>query len=186
MSKTSDPHTQTSKFLSLVLRHRPEQIGIALDPHGWVDVDALLDACARHGRPISRELLDEIVATSDKQRFAFNDDGRQIRANQGHSVEVDLELAPVEPPEVLYQGTVARFLPSIRREGLRRMKRHHVHLSDSRETALAVGRRRGEPVLLAIESGRMHRDGHAFYLAANGVWLTDAVPPEYLVFPRDM
>jgi len=175
----------TSKFLSLVLRHRPEKIGIELDEHGWVDVDELLDACARHRRHISRDFLEEIVATNDKRRFSFSDDGRRIRANQGHSVEVDLNLQPVEPPETLYQGTVARFLDAIRREGLKPMKRHHVHLSEERETAIAVGRRRGKPIVLVIHSGRMHADGHTFYQSANGVWLTDAVPPEYIVFPKE-
>ncbi len=181
----SKKHTSTSKFLSLVLRHRPEKIGIELDEHGWVGVDELLDACTRHGRRIPRELLEEIVATSDKRRFAVSEDGRQIRANQGHSVEVDLDLQPVEPPEILYQGTVAKFLDAIRREGLKPMDRHHVHLSHETKTATAVGSRRGKPIVLVIQSGRMHADGHTFYQSANGVWLTDAVLPEYIVFPKE-
>jgi len=169
-----------SKFLSLVLRHKPQEIGITLDPEGWVPVEDLLAAVARHGRPITLEQLDEVVATNDKQRFAFSPDGRLIRANQGHSVEVDLALPPVEPPELLYHGTVERFLESIREKGLVRGKRHHVHLSADRETAARVGQRRGRPVVLMVEAGRMHREGHQFFRSENGVWLTETVPPTYL------
>jgi putative RNA 2'-phosphotransferase len=171
-----------SKFLSLVLRHRPQEIGITLDVEGWVAVKDLLAASARHGRPISREQLDEVVATNDKKRFAFSPDGRRIRASQGHSVEVDLGLAPVEPPELLYHGTVERFLESIREKGLVRGKRHHVHLSGDRETAARVGQRRGRPVVLVVEAGRMRRDGRQFFRSENGVWLTETVPAGYLQF----
>ena len=174
-----------SKFLSLVLRHRPETVGLELSPDGWVDVDELLSACRANGRSISRAVLNEVVATNDKRRFSFSDDGQQIRANQGHSVDVDLGLEPVEPPERLYHGTVARFLEAIRREGLVRGNRQHVHLSADRQTADNVGQRRGRPVILVVESGRMHADGHKFYLSDNGVWLADAVPPEYLRFPGE-
>ena len=136
------------------------------------------------GVPLTRERLREIVRTSDKQRFAFCTDdihgGTRIRANQGHSIPVDLALAPVAPPDVLYHGTVARFLPSIRREGLRRGQRHHVHLSADRETASRVGSRRGEPVVLTVNAHQMHADGHPFYRSANGVWLTEQVPPKYI------
>jgi putative RNA 2'-phosphotransferase len=176
---------ELSKFLSYVLRHKPEAIGIALDEEGWVAVDELLAAAARHGKSISRELLDEIVATSDKRRFALSPDGCSIRANQGHSVEVDLALAPVEPPELLYHGTVEPFLDSIRRQGLRRGKRQHVHLSPDRETAARVGARRGKPVILIVEAAHLHRAGHQFFRSENEVWLTDAVPPEYLRIPKD-
>ncbi len=130
---------QLSKFLSFVLRHRPQAIGITLDAEGWVAVDELLAAAARHGQSVTRQQVEEVVATNDKQRFSFSADGRRIRANQGHSVEVDLGLVPVEPPELLYHGTVERFLDSIRQEGLVRGKRHHVHLSADRETAAARG-----------------------------------------------
>src|SRR5262249_29693794 len=171
---------ETSKFLSLVLRHRPEAIGMTLDDEGWIDVDVLLAAAARHGRSISRDQLADVVATNDKQRFSFSPDGRSIRANQGHSIDVDLALAPLEPPELLYHGTVERFIPSIREKGLIRGQRHHVHLSGDRETAARVGQRRGKPVVLIVESGRMHRAGHQFFRSANGVWLTDTVPPEFL------
>ncbi len=174
---------EISKFLSFVLRHKPQAIGITLDAEGWVAVDELLAAAGRHGQPIAREQLAEVVATNDKRRFSFSPDGRLIRANQGHSVEVDLGLEPVEPPEVLYHGTVERFLESIRQQGLVRGKRQHVHLSADRDTAARVGQRRGRPVVLLVASGRMFRAGHAFYRSANGVWLTEAVAPEYLSIP---
>jgi putative RNA 2'-phosphotransferase len=174
-----------SKFLSLVLRHNPQAIGITLDAEGWVAVDELLAAAARHGQAISQEQLDEVVWTNDKQRFSFSPDGRLIRANQGHSVEVDLGLVPREPPELLYHGTVERFLESIRAQGLARGQRHHVHLSADRDTAARVGQRRGRPVVLTIEAGRMHRDGQQFFQSANGVWLVETVPPTYLQFPNE-
>jgi len=176
----TDPLVASSKFLSLVLRHRPDVIGIGLDAEGWVSVEDLLAACAKHGRAVSRDQLDAVVRTNDKQRFAFSADGSRIRANQGHSVQVDLGLAPVEPSELLYHGTVERFLESIRRDGLTKGNRHHVHLSPDIQTATKVGQRRGRPVVLVIEAGRMFRDGHKFYRSENGVWLTDAVPPEYI------
>ena len=176
--------TEISKFLSFVLRHKPQAIGITLDAEGWVAVEELLAAAARHGQPITRPQVEEVVATNDKRRFSLSPDGRLIRANQGHSVEVDLGLVPVEPPEVLYHGTVEQFLASIRRQGLVRGKRQHVHLSADRDTAARVGQRRGRPVLLVVDSGRMHRAGHAFYRSENGVWLTEAVPVEYLSIPN--
>ena len=176
---------RTSKFLSYVLRHRPESVGLELDEAGWVCVDELLAACRRHNRSISRVELEEVVRTNDKRRFSFSPDGLKIRANQGHSVSVDLELEPLAPPELLYHGTVARFLDPIRQEGLVRGKRHHVHLSGDEPTARRVGQRRGKPFVLVVEAGRMHRDGHVFYRSANGVWLTESVPPEYLRFPEE-
>lgn len=176
--------TRISKFLSLVLRHRPETVGLELSPEGWVDVEKLLAACRDHGHTLSRSVLQQVVATNDKQRFSFSPDGRRIRANQGHSVVVDLGLAPVAPPERLYHGTVPRFLDAIRREGLVRGNRQHVHLSADRQTADKVGRRRGRPVILVVEAGRMHGDGQKFYRSDNGVWLVDAVPPQYLHFPK--
>ncbi|KUH38706.1 MULTISPECIES: RNA 2'-phosphotransferase [Streptomyces] len=171
---------KVSKYLSRHLRHEPERIGLVLDAHGWVPVDDLLHALARHGVPLSRAELEHVVASSDKQRFAL--DGDRIRANQGHSVEVDLALPPAEPPAYLYHGTVAASLDAIRADGLRPMGRHHVHLSPDRETARRVGARRGRPVVLAVDAAAMHRDGHVFRVSANGVWLTDAVPPRYLRF----
>ena len=172
-----------SKFLSLVLRHEPERIGIALDANGWVAVDDLLAAAARTGKPISREQLDLVVATNDKKRFAFSPDGARIRASQGHSVEVDLGLPPVVPPERLFHGTATRFLETIRAEGLRPQSRQHVHLSPDKETAVKVGQRHGKPVVLVVLAGAMHRDGNVFYRSDNRVWLTEAVPARYLEFP---
>jgi putative RNA 2'-phosphotransferase len=169
-----------SKFLSLVLRHRPDEIGLRLDPAGWVAVEELLEACRNHGFPLTKNELDAVVAGSDKRRFSFSDDRLQIRANQGHSIDVDLGYQPLAPPEELYHGTVERFLISILEGGLSKGKRHHVHLSADRETARKVGARRGMPVILRVMSGRMHRDGYLFFRSENGVWLTDKVPPKYL------
>lgn len=167
---------EASKFLSYVLRHRPDSVGVTLDAEGWIEVEVLLGALSDHGRPLTRTELEEIVATSDKQRFAL--DGDRIRANQGHSVQVDLALEPRTPPEVLYHGTVERFLASIRERGLLKGQRTHVHLSADRETATRVAQRRGKPVILEIECGRMRE--HVFYLSDNGVWLVEAVPPEFI------
>lgn len=173
---------RVSKYLAKHLRHRPDRIGLTLDPHGWVEIDVLLAAAAAHGFPITRQELDRTVAENDKRRFTV--EGGRIRANQGHSVPVDLGLPPVEPPWFLYHGTVARFLAAIRAEGLRPMGRHAVHLSPDRETATRVGARRGRPVVLPVESGAMHRAGHEFRRSANGVWLADWVPPEFIRFPE--
>ena len=174
---------RASKFLSLVLRHRPEHIGITLDPAGWVSVDELLAAARRSGFPLDRATLERVVAGNDKRRFAFSDDGARIRASQGHSVGVDLGLAAQAPPEVLFHGTATRFLDSIRREGLRPGSRTHVHLSADEATAHTVGRRHGSPVVLRVNAGDMHRDGHELVLAENGVWLAREVPARYLAFP---
>jgi putative RNA 2'-phosphotransferase len=169
-----------SKYLSKYLRHAPHELGLTLQPGGWVPVDDLLAAAEKNGFLITYDELVECVETNDKQRFAFDVSGELIRANQGHSVEVDLQLEERQPPDVLYHGTVERFLPSILEEGLIRRERHHVHLSKDVETARKVGARRGKPVILRVDAGRMHRDRHKFLLSANGVWLTDAVPPGYL------
>ena len=178
-------HVRVSKFLSLVLRHRPEKIGIELDEAGWTDVETLVEKASSHGMTFGLEELRTVVAENDKKRFALSDDGRRIRASQGHSVDVELEYEPREPPEILYHGTVERFLPSIREQGLIRGGRHHVHLSLDRVTATKVGQRRGRPVVIEVLAGEMHTRGLVFYVSANGVWLTDAVPPEFLRFPRD-
>ncbi|MFE7775613.1 RNA 2'-phosphotransferase [Streptomyces sp. NPDC057445] len=172
---------KVSKYLSKHLRHQPERIGISLDANGWVAIDELMRAAAAHGFHFTRAELDHVVAVNDKRRFTI--DGDRIRANQGHTVEVDLELPVAEPPQYLYHGTVARSLDAIRAEGLRPMARHHVHLSPDRETATRVGARRGRPVVLPVDAGAMHRAGHVFHVSANGVWLTDTVPPEFLRFP---
>jgi uncharacterized protein (TIGR02452 family) len=174
----------TSKFLSYVLRHDPGKIGIELDEAGWTDVDALLVACAAHGEVITRADLDEVVRTSDKQRFALSDDGKRIRANQGHSVQVDLQLAPAEPPGSLFHGTVQSAIAGIYAQGLVKGSRHHVHLSIDVETATKVGARRGKPVILEIDAAGMVATGHTFYRSDNNVWLVDAVPPEFINFPQ--
>ena len=179
-----NPLTQLSRFLSFVLRHDPGSIGLALDPQGWVDIDLLLAQSRAHGEAVSRELIEAVVATSPKQRFAISDDGRRIRASQGHSVAVDLGYEPSEPPELLFHGTAGANLAAIRAGGLQKRSRHHVHLSADVDTARAVGQRHGPPVVLRIASGRMHRDGHAFLRSANGVWLVEHVPPEYIEFPE--
>ena len=168
--------TRVSKYLSLYLRHRPGDLGLTLGPGGWVPVDDLLRAASDRGFPISRDELVEVVESSDKQRFAFDARGTLIRANQGHSVEVDLELAPITPPSVLYHGTGHRAVSAIVAEGLRKMQRHHVHLSADQQTARTVGARHGRPTVFAVDAAAMARDGHVFYCSANGVWLTAACP----------
>ncbi len=169
-----------SKYLSKHLRHQPERLGLELAPGGWVAVDALLAACAEHNFPISRAELDEVVQSNDKQRFAFDPSGTLIRAQQGHSVEVDLQLEPATPPAVLYHGTVAQYLPAIFRDGLLKMQRHHVHLSGDIATATKVGARRGKPAILEVDTVAMLQAGFTFYRSGNGVWLVDHVPPEFL------
>ncbi|MFC5752694.1 RNA 2'-phosphotransferase [Actinomadura rugatobispora] len=174
---------KVSKYLSKHLRHQPERIGLTLDPAGWTDVDDLLRAAAAHRFPITRDELDHVVAANDKRRFAFDDTGERIRANQGHSIPVDLGLPVTEPPPVLYHGTAGPALSEIRRDGLRPMRRHAVHLSPDRETATRVGARRGRPVILTIDAAGMAAAGHEFRVSTNGVWLVDIVPPEFLTIP---
>lgn len=168
-----------SKFISLVLRHNPDAAHITLDEHGWANVEELLAGIRSTGRKIDMTLLEEIVATDSKQRYSFNQDKTMIRANQGHSIAVDVELAVQEPPEFLYHGTAARFMESIEREGLKPMGRLYVHLSKDIETALKVGARHGVPVVLKVHSGDMCKAGHLFYLSENGVWLTKKVDAKY-------
>ena len=177
---TKEKLVSTSKFLSLILRHEPERVGLTLGDGGWVSVDALLACCAQARKPISLELLKEVVATNDKQRFAFSEDGLLIRANQGHSVSVDLGLEPSIPPDVLYHGTASRFLDSIWQEGLQKRARHHVHLTANLDVAIAVGQRHGKVVILEIDARQMHLDGHQFFQADNGVWLVDSVGVGYM------
>ncbi|MGB7346661.1 MAG: RNA 2'-phosphotransferase [Pirellulaceae bacterium] len=176
-----NPIVSTSKFLSLVLRHQPEVIGVTLDPEGWLPIDELIANANKHGKALSLELLHEVVATNDKKRFALSDDGLRIRASQGHSIAaVELDLPAIEPPEWLYHGTVAAFIDSIRQQGLQKRSRNHVHLSADVATATKVGSRRGKPIILTIQASQMHTDGHRFMQSANGVWLTDAVPANYI------
>ena len=169
-----------SKYLSKYLRHSPHEIGLTLAPGGWVGIEDLLTTCAKHGFPITRSELDLVVSTDDKQRYSFDVDRVRIRANQGHSTDVDLQLRKETPPAVLFHGTCTRFLDTILSEGLRKMKRHHVHLSIDAETATKVGRRHGNPVVLEVDAAGMVDAGYEFFVSENGVWLTDAVPPKFL------
>lgn len=171
---------KVSKYLSRHLRHAPERIGLTLQPAGWVGVDELLSACNADGMRLTRPELEEVVANNNKQRFSFDETGQLIRANQGHSVEVDLGLAPTTPPDVLFHGTGHTTVEVIRREGLKKQRRHHVHLSRDVETATAVGARHGKPFVFVVDARAMHAAGYSFYVSNNGVWLTDEVPPEYL------
>ena len=172
-----------SKFLSLVLRHDPGRIGLVLDEAGWADVDDLLGKVNAVGVPMTRAELDTVVAQNNKQRFRLNRDGSRICANQGHSIEVKLDLQPQTPPAQLYHGTATRFLDNIRGEGLTRQRRHHVHLSSDKQTARSVGQRHGKPLILIVDAAAMSSAGYLFYLSENGVWLTDHVPVAYLTFP---
>lgn len=169
-----------SKYLSKHLRHQPERLGLTLEPGGWVGVDALLRACALHGFAISPAELHEVVQRNDKQRFAFDATGTRIRAQQGHSVAIDLQLAPQAPPPTLYHGTAQQFVPAIQRDGLLKLRRHHVHLSTDVETARRVGARRGRAVIFSVAAAALHQAGYTFYRSGNGVWLVDHVPPHYL------
>jgi putative RNA 2'-phosphotransferase len=171
---------RVSKRLSFVLRHRPDSVGLTLDDAGWVGVDDLLAGLAHSGMRLTRAELDAVVAGNDKQRFAFDDSGTRIRASQGHSVPVALGYQNELPPDVLFHGTVQRFLPAILAAGLRPGNRHAVHLSADVATASSVGGRRGRPVVLRVDAAAMVADGATFTRSANGVWLTDAVPARYL------
>jgi putative RNA 2'-phosphotransferase len=178
---------ETSKFLSYVLRHAPEAVGLSLDSDGWVSIDALIAGAAKDGRVLDVDLLRAVVDSSDKKRFSISQDGLSIRAAQGHSTPtVKLDHVEKTPPAVLYHGTATRFMESIRAKGLIPGLRHHVHLSESRETAVSVGKRYGEPVVLEVKAQEMHSQGVKFYQADNGVWLTDSVPTEFLVEPTSM
>ena len=181
---SSGDHKRLSKFLSFILRHHPESIGIQLDAQGWVDIDELLQAAREDGQPFTRDLLEAVVRDNDKQRFSISNDGCRIRANQGHSLRsVELELEPRCPPDELYHGTVPRFLESIREQGLLKGARNSVHLSADRTTAISVGSRRGKPVVLEIAALAMAEQGYEFFLSENGVWLTETVPPDFIRFP---
>jgi len=174
--------TDASKFLSYVLRHKPDAIGLALDREGWADIAALIAGAAQAGTPLDRTLIQQVVSTSDKKRFAISEDGLRIRAVQGHSTEsVAITYAEKVPPEFLYHGTATRFLDSILKEGLRSGERQYVHLSEDVQTATAVGQRYGKPVVLKIEALRMHQQGFKFFQAENGVWLTAIVPVSFLM-----
>jgi putative RNA 2'-phosphotransferase len=176
---------EISKRLSYVLRHRPDSLGITLDSNGWITVDELLQAFAKAGKRLSLETLEMVVAGNDKQRFEFSDDRSQIRARQGHSLTIELGYRAVAPPAELFHGTATRFLESIFEIGLVKGRRHHVHLSTDRTTMLQVGQRHGKPVLLSVRAEEMHRDGFEFFVTGNNVWLTDHVPPKYIVLNQE-
>ena len=169
-----------SKYLSKYLRHRPDSIGIQLAPGGWVPVSDLLDACQKHNFPIQLNELKEVVAQNDKQRFSFDSIGTHIRANQGHSIEIDLQLEAVIPPDILYHGTSIGAVDSILKEGISKMSRNHVHLSIDIQTAKKVGSRHGIPAILTVDAAVMYSDSYTFYCSENGVWLVDSVPQKYL------
>lgn len=178
--------TQLSKFLSYVLRHKPESISVTLAPEGWADVDVIIAGAAKDGRVVTREMIERVVATNDKKRFALSPDSLRIRAVQGHSTnEVAIRFEGKVPPACLYHGTATRFLPSIRAQGLLPGNRHHVHLSADETVATSVGARHGRPVVLTVAATAMHAQGHKFRLSENGVWLTDQVPPAFLSAPLD-
>ncbi len=179
MDRTNKDIKSASKFLSFVLRHCPEDIGIALDANGWADISELIDKSPSQ-IDLSNELIKEVVLTSDKQRFKVSDDGLRIRANQGHSVKIDLELKPKEPPSKLFHGTATRFINSINKEGLKPGQRQHVHLSTDVDTACKVGQRYGKPIILNVDSGSMFKQGYTFFLSNNNVWLTKHVPSQFL------
>ena len=174
--------SRQSKFLSLILRHKPEEVGLTLDRAGWVRLDQLIRAMRAHGRPISRRELEVLVEQDEKRRYSISSDGAFIRAAQGHSIEVDLGLEPREPPITLYHGTARKNLDGIFSNGLQSMRRRQVHLSSVATDAEVVGRRHGRPIVLQIAARKMHDSGHIFFTADNGVWLTDMVPAEFLSF----
>jgi putative RNA 2'-phosphotransferase len=169
-----------SKFISLVLRHKPEEIGLELDANGWADTKELIRRINEKGEGLTLEILKEIVETNDKKRFAFNEDHSMIRASQGHSIDIELGLEPVQPPEKLYHGTAEKNLASIMKTGIASQSRQHVHLSATTDMARQVGTRHGKPVVLTIDTAAMYKDGHVFFLSANKVWLTHSVPLKYI------
>lgn len=173
-------YNRVSRFISLVLRHKPEEIGIVLDEHGWANVEELIDALNTKKKQVDMEILEEIVRTDEKQRYLFDEDKTLIRANQGHSIPVDVELEEVQPPEELWHGTSVKAEAAIDEQGLKPMSRLYVHLSQDKETAISVGKRHGKLRLYIVKSGEMYRDGYKFYLSKNGVWLTKEVPVRYL------
>ncbi len=179
-SNKNSSNVKISKFLSYVLRHKPEAIGLKLDANGWVSIKELIVCANKAGKHLSESQLQEVVKTNNKKRFAISEDERMIRASQGHTIDIDLNLKPTKPPDKLYHGTATRFLDSILESGLVAKNRQHVHLSIDYETAVAVGQRHGKPVVLMIKSGKMFNDGYQFYVSDNGVWLTSTVPLQFI------
>lgn len=171
--------TDTSRFISLILRHKPETIGITLDEHGWANVKDLIEGIKKT-RPFDMDMLEEIVRTDNKQRYSFNEDKTLIRANQGHSIPVDVELKKAVPPDILYHGTGEKYVSSIDKEGLLPKSRLYVYLSKDEDTAVNVGKRHGKPVVYKVDARKMQEDGFEFFLSVNGVWLTNEVPVKYI------
>ena len=180
---TDKKQIHTSKYLSLILRHKPETIGLTLDKNGWAQIDELLEKIGMHGHPLTLEELRLIVDNNDKKRFVFSFDMTKIRANQGHSIHVDLELKEKIPPAILFHGTADKNISSIQEKGLLKGQRHHVHLSADKETAFKVGQRYGKPIILIIYAGKMNAQGFSFYQSENNVWLTEHVAPHFIEFP---
>lgn len=174
----------TSKFISLILRHRPEVIGIEIDEYGWADTDSLIEGINRSGKyTIDRKTLEKIVEEDEKQRYKISDDGKKIRANQGHSINVKVEMEKKEPPKMLYHGTGEQNVEPIRNNGIVPKSRLYVHLSKDEETAVSVGKRHGKPVVLKIKTGDMYKEGYEFFISSNGVWQTKNVPVKFIIFP---
>ena len=169
------------KFICLILRHKPNSIGISLDENGWANTQELLNGLNAAGKKVDIEQLINIVNTDNKRRFSFNSDKSKIRANQGHSIPVNLGLLELVPPTILYHGTSEKFIESIKQNGIQKRSRQYVHLSSNIETAVAVGKRHGNPIVLKINTEQMFLDGYKFYLSENGVWLTDNVPYQYVL-----
>ena len=179
--KENDSHVKISKFLSLVLRHSPQTIHLNMDKNGWVEINELIHNAKQYKEIyLNTDLIKTIVETNDKQRFIISDDGERIRANQGHSIKIDLELKSETPPDVLYHGTASRFLDDIMKYGLKPMSRQYVHLSATEEIALEVGKRHGKPIILCINAKEMHEENYNFYLSKNKIWLTNEVPAKYI------
>lgn len=180
MRKQNNADIELGRFISLILRHKPEAVGIELDSNGWADVDELISGINKAGKKIDIEILERIVRENNKQRYSFNETHTKIRANQGHSVNVDVELKEAIPPDKLYHGTATRFMDSIKKNGITKQSRQHVHLSADKETATAVGKRHGKPIVLIIDTVKMREDGHKFYISENGVWLCDDISWKYI------
>jgi len=182
--KMNNNHVKISKFLSLVLRHSPQTIHLNMDKNGWVEIDELINNANKYKKiNLNPDLIKLIVETNDKQRYLISDDGKKIRANQGHSIKIDLELESKIPPDTLYHGTASRFLDEIMKHGLKPMARQYVHLSPDEETALTVGKRHGEPIILCISAKEMHEENYKFYLSENKIWLTNEIPVKYIKLP---
>lgn len=181
MRKQSNLDIELGRFISLILRHKPDAIGIRLDQHGWAEVDKLIAGINKAGKKIDMEILERIVSENNKQRYSFNEDHTKIRANQGHSVKVDVELKGAVPPDILYHGTAERFLDSIKRNGITKQSRQHVHLSADKETAVQVGKRHGKPVVLSVDTVQMRKDGYKFFISENKVWLCEDILWKYVI-----